>query len=105
MLRIWRRRGSSTKQLWLSTDGTACQAGDAVVPDAVLELATARLTPKQIEVWNLIYVEGYTQRACSYRLDLARTTVTDRLDAANRTLRRCGVRFTQDGTPYLEETA
>jgi DNA-directed RNA polymerase specialized sigma24 family protein len=76
------------------------------MPDpAVLELATAKLTPKQIEVWNLIYVEGYTQRACSDRLDLARTTVTDRLDAANRTLRRCGVRFTQDGTPYLEETA
>ena len=67
------------------------------------QLAKQHLTPKQLDVW-LLLTGGCSQRQTSYRLDLSRTTVTDRYDAACRTLRKHGVRFTPDGRPYLEET-
>jgi len=68
----------------------------------ISELAETHLTTKQLDVWYLV-TGGCSQRETSYRLDIARTTVTDRYDAACRTLRRHGVRFTPDGRPYLEE--
>ena len=71
----------------------------------ISDLATKVLTEKQLDVWYLV-TGGCSQRQTAYRLDLSRTTVTDRYDAACRTLRKHGVRFTPDGRPYLEkETA
>jgi hypothetical protein len=73
-----------------------------MIDQAVLELARARLTDKQLAVWLLIHDGGMSMRAAALHLDLARTTTTDRYDNACRTLRRHGVRFTPDGRPYLE---
>ena len=70
----------------------------------IWELVDKHLTAKQREVWELHHGPGYSFRTISLHLDLARTTVTDRYDNACRTLRRHGVRFTPDGTPYLEHT-
>jgi DNA-directed RNA polymerase specialized sigma24 family protein len=80
------------------------QGGVSVDPE-IRVLCVEHLTVKQIEVWTRIVENGWSIRQTASHLDLARTTVTDRFDAACRTLRRHGVRFTQDGTPYLEETA
>jgi hypothetical protein len=75
-----------------------------MIDPAVLDLARANLTDKQLDVWLLVHDGRMSLRAISTHLDLARTTVTDRYDNACRTLRRHGVRFTPDGRPYLEET-
>lgn len=73
-----------------------------VDPD-VVEIAERELTAGQLEVWRLA-LQGESQRGISYRLDLARSTITDRLDAANRRLRAHGVVFAPDGEPYLSQT-
>ena len=75
---------------------------DRVVDPDVLEIAERELTAGQLEVWRLL-VQGASQRAVSYRLDLARTTIVDRFDAANRRLRARGVRFAPDGQPHVPQ--
>ena len=62
------------------------------------------LTAAQLETWEL-HLQGESQRGISYRLDLARTTVGDRLDAANPRLRARGVVFGPDGQPHLSLAA
>jgi transposase len=63
------------------------------------------LTENQLRAWTLS-VTGMSQRSIAYALDVNRTTITDRLDAAWRTLRKHGIMVTPDGRPYLEkETA
>lgn len=71
-----------------------------VAPE-ILELAREHLSAAQLEAWRM-HIDGYSQRAIGYHLDVSRTTVTDRLDAAWRTLRRHGVLVTPDGRPYLQ---
>ena len=71
-----------------------------MVDPAIVELARRELTAGQLEVWELV-LQGESQRAVSYRLDVARTTVLDRFDAANRRLRAHSVVFALDGQPYL----
>ena len=73
-----------------------------MIAPAVLEIAENVLTPAQLEAWRM-QLDGYSQRAISYHLDVGRTTVTDRLDGAWRALRRHGVLVTPDGRPYLSE--
>ena len=68
----------------------------------ILELAEVTLTERQYDVWRC-HLNGQSQRAIAYRLDLSRTTITDRLDAAWRTLRKHGIMVTPDGRPYLQE--
>ena len=70
---------------------------------AILKLASETLTDRQLQVF-LMAAEGISVREISYRLDLSRTAITDRLDAAYRKLRAHGVRFHPDGQPYLQET-
>ena len=72
----------------------------AAIDPAISAIAAEVLTDGQREVWELV-IQGESQRAVSYRLDVARTTVVDRFDAANRRLRARGVRFGPDGRPYL----
>ena len=60
------------------------------------------LTENQLRAWTLS-VTGMSQRSIAYALDVNRTTITDRLDAAWRTLRKHGIMVTPDGRPYLEE--
>ena len=74
----------------------------AAIDQAIVELARRELTAGQLEVWELA-IQGESQRGIGYRLDLSRTTITDRLDAANRRLRAHGVRFAPDGQPYLPQ--
>jgi len=71
--------------------------------DKLRVLVLKHLTDKQREVWEYHHWHGYSFRTIALHLDLSRTTVTDRYDAACRTLRKHGVRFTPDGRPYLEE--
>jgi DNA-binding NarL/FixJ family response regulator len=68
----------------------------------ILQIAHRELTDRQLTVWNAHRL-GQSQRSIAYQLDLSRTTITDTLDAAWRTLRKHGVLVTPDGTPYLEE--
>ncbi len=70
---------------------------------AVLKLASEVLTDRQLEVFIMV-ADGIPVRAISYRLDLSRTTVGDRLDGAYRKLRAHGLRFDPQGRPYLQET-
>ena len=67
---------------------------------AILEIAHREFTAAQLETWEL-HFQGESQRGISYRLDVARTTVGDRLDAANRRRRARGVVFGPDGQPHL----
>ncbi len=60
------------------------------------------LTENQLRAWTLS-VTGMSQRSIAYALDVNRTTITDRLDAAWRTLRKHGIMVTPDGRPYLQE--
>ena len=77
----------------------------------ILEIANANLTIAQLEAWHMSVngisqrgiIDGHSTRAIAYSLDLSRTTITDRLDAAWRTLRKHGIMVTPDGRPYLEE--
>ena len=73
------------------------------LPDEIRDLALELLTPAQHEAWTL-ETRGITQRGISWHLDISRSAVLDRLDAAHRKLRKAGVR--QDlttGNYYLEE--
>ena len=73
------------------------------LPDEIRDLAAELLTPNQLEAWTL-ETRGITQRGISWHLDISRSAVLDRLDAAHRKLRKAGVR--QDlatGNYYLEE--
>ena len=72
--------------------------------DDILELATSRLTAKQLEAFYCIHRYGLSQRAAATHLGISRTTLVDRYDAAVHHLARAGVRFTPDGRPYLEVT-
>ena len=66
-------------------------------------IAAGVLTDGQREVWELV-IQGESQRAVGYRLDVpARTTLVDRFDAANRRLRARGVLYAADGQPYLRQ--
>lgn len=72
------------------------------LPDEIRDLAAELLTPAQHEAWTL-ETRGITQRGISWHLDISRSAVLDRLDAAHRKLRKAGVR--QDlatGNYYLE---
>jgi hypothetical protein len=66
----------------------------------ILETARSELTAPQFVAWKL-HIDGHSTRAIAYSLDLSRTTITDRLDAAWRTLRKHGIMVTPDGRPYL----
>ena len=73
------------------------------MPDNIRALAAELLTEAQHEAWTL-ETRGITQRGISWHLDISRSAVLDRLDAAHRKLRKAGVR--QDlatGNYYLEE--
>lgn len=70
----------------------------------IRELAQTVLTPAQYAAWQLD-TTGISQREIAYRLDISRSSVIDRLDAADRTLRRHGIHKTPGGVYYLEETA
>ena len=70
----------------------------------ILELAAQKLTPKQLEAFQLIHRHGLSQRAAATHLGISRTTLVDRYDAAVMHMHRAGVRFTPDGQPYLEVT-
>ena len=61
-----------------------------VIDPAVVEIARRALTDRQLETWEL-HTAGESLRAIAYRLDVARTTAGDRLDAAHRQLRKHGV--------------
>jgi hypothetical protein len=68
-------------------------------------LAQQHLTPNQLAVFELWHHDPpMSQRAIALHLHLARSTIVDRYDAACRRLHQAGVRFTEDGHPYLEET-
>ena len=69
---------------------------------AVLKLASQVLTNRQLEVFIMV-ADGVSVREISYRLDLSRTAVGDRLDGAYRKLRAHGLRFDPQGRPYLQE--
>ena len=71
------------------------------IDQRIVTIAKEHLTVNQMNVWWLAQ-QGYSQRAIAYKLDLSRTTITDRLDAAWRTLRKHGIMVTPDGRPYLE---
>lgn len=72
---------------------------------AIITLARSVLTPKQLEVWQLHHQHHMSFRAIAIRLDISRTTVTDRYDNACRALRKAGVTVTPDGTHYHQEPA
>jgi hypothetical protein len=84
---------------WRLPDGTTLTDQEV----RIWPLAHSNLTAKQYAVFELHHKHKMTFRQIAIHLDLARTTVTDRYDNACRTLRRHGVRFTPDGSPYLEE--
>jgi DNA-binding NarL/FixJ family response regulator len=69
----------------------------------ITNIAAAQLTTRQLTIWLMSVNEGMSQRGIAYQLDIGRTTVTDTLDAAWRTLRKHGIMSTPDGRPYLEE--
>ena len=73
-----------------------------MIDPRILEIANRELTVAQLEVLGYV-LDGWSQRRIAYHLDLSRTTVTDRIDAAFRTLRRHGIMVTPDGRPYLAE--
>ena len=75
-----------------------------MIDPRITDLARAKLTEKQLAVFELHHHHGMSFRHIATHLDLGRTTTTDRYDNACRTLRRHGVRFTPEGRPYLEET-
>ena len=66
------------------------------------QIALEQLTENQFRAWSLS-IAGMSQRSIAYALDVNRTTITDRLDAAWRTLRKHGIMVTPDGRPYLQE--
>jgi DNA-binding transcriptional regulator LsrR (DeoR family) len=66
----------------------------------IYDIARTNLTRGQFLAWDW-HIHGESQRAIAYRLDISRTTVSDRLDAAWRILRKHGVMVTPDGQPYL----
>ena len=68
----------------------------------ILETAREHLTRLQFQAWRW-QLDGMSQREIAYRLDRSRTTITDTLDAAWRTLRKHGIMVTPDGRPYLQE--
>lgn len=73
------------------------------IPRQVMLLAEELLTDRQMEVW-ILEAYGHPQRMIAWQLDISRSSVLDRLDAAHRKLRKAGVR--QDlatGNYYLEE--
>ena len=72
------------------------------IDQRILDIAQRELTIAQLEAWHMS-INGISQRGIAYRLDISKTTATDRLDAAWRTLRRHGIMVTPDGRPYLEE--
>jgi DNA-binding NarL/FixJ family response regulator len=71
---------------------------------AVRETAERVLTEKQLDAWRL-EADGSSIRDIAFRLDIAKTTASDRLEAAHRILRRAGVRMSPNGIYYLEESA
>ena len=73
--------------------------------DHIRQLVTDTLTENQAQVFILHHHHHMSFRSIATHLALARTTVTDRYDAACRKLQTHGVRFTPAGDPYLEETA
>lgn len=74
------------------------------IPTEVDELARTILTTKQYRAWTL-EAKGYSQRHIAIACNIGRTSVIDRLDNANRTLRNAGVRMDASGNYYLEDTA
>ena len=62
------------------------------------------LTEQQFVTWAL-HMAGESQRGIALRLDVARSTVVDRLDASFRQLRRHGVLVDSHGQPYLPREA
>ncbi len=64
------------------------------------DVAAEHLSDRQLQIL-MLSLHGYSSREISYKLDLARTTVSDHLDAAYRNLRANGVGFGPDGRPYL----
>ena len=73
-----------------------------MIDPAITELAQAHLTENQYTAWNY-HIHGMSTRAIAYRMDTARTTTSDRIDAAWRKLRQHGITVTPDGQPHLEE--
>ena len=73
-----------------------------MIPREVSLLASDHLNDNQRQVFMWHVRDGIPFRSIAGSLDLPRTTVTDRFDAACRILRAHGVRFTPDGIPYME---
>ena len=75
-----------------------------MIPREVSLLARDHLNDNQRQVFMWHLRDGIPLRTIATNLDLARTTVVDRFDAACRILRKHGVRFREtDGLPYMEE--
>lgn len=74
------------------------------LPPEVRQLAETVLTAKQFEAWEL-EAAGHSPREIMWRLNLHKSSVQDRLDAAHLNLMRAGVQMTDQGDYYLEETA
>ena len=74
-----------------------------MIPPAVSILAREHLNDNQRQVFLWHLRDGIPLRTIATSLDLARTTVSDRFDAACRIMRAHGVRFTPDGLPYMED--
>ena len=74
-----------------------------MIDPRIADIAATHLTVKQLQVFDLHHHRGWSFRAIAVHLDIARTTATDRYDNACRTLRKHGVRFTEDGQAHLEE--
>ena len=72
--------------------------------DHIQQIVATQLTENQAQVFILHHHHHMSFRAIAHHLGLARTTVTDRYDAACRNLQTNGVRFTPAGDPYHEET-
>jgi len=70
------------------------------LPADVLAIATGRLTAKQLEAWRL-ELQGYGTRGMALVLGISRSSAIDRLAAAHRVLRLCGVRQDASGRYHM----
>lgn len=76
----------------------------ASLPPAIRAIAENQLTPKQLDTWKL-ELAGWSTRRIATQENIARATVTDRLDGAYRTLRNHGVQQDASGNWTHKEAA
>ena len=79
------------------------QPARMTIDPRILEIAQTPSSPHTSSTPGALTSTALTNAPSHTALDLSRTTVTDRLDAAWRTLRKHGIMVTPDGRPYLQE--